>query len=1027
MANNPHYPGIQPFQHPNASSIDLPRGFAPSMNFQLRPTIQAPHSEQGARLASQNFQCVGRGGPAMNIGFPPQSYAPQLLQSMHHSLERPSQSNQVQHVPLGHPSLVLQPNVSIASGTFLPEPYVQTSDINMNGGPRALFSYQSATSFEHLRAPTQVTGPSSHSQSQAQQRAPISQANAPSSIMNPTFENPKVDFSQPIPSQEAVTDWVEHTSADGKRYFFNKKTKQSTWEKPVELMTLFERADAKTDWKEHSSPDGRKYFYNKVTKQSTWTMPEEMKIAREQAEKSSVQGLHAEDVVDTSKMLSCSDTAREQAEKSSVQGLHAEDVVDTSKMLSCSDTALTAALTGLPSQTPSILPTSNTSEKLAPPSDWEQAASIPGSSSPVENVDHVQAIADKTSELCDTAKTDNSSATVMITSTATLVEKESVSTENSGNADVVSAKSTDQGNGTGRKESQNHVVDSEIVDSQSEGKQIHQENLSYTNKSEAVDVFKSLLKSANIGSDSTWEQAMREIINDRRYGVLRTLGERKQAFNEFLAQKRKTAEEEKIARQIKRYENFKTMLEECVELTPSTRWSKAVSMLEDDERFKVVEREKDRRNIFDDHISDLKEKERVKASEDRKRNITEYRKFLESCNFIKPNSQWRKVQDRLEVDERCSRLEKIDQLQIFQEYLRDLEREEEERKKIQKEEIKKAERKHRDEFRGLIDEHIATGDLTAKTSWRDYLMKVKDLPVYLAIASNSTGATPKDLFEDAVEDLKRKYHELKSQIKDVLKVRKVTLSAGSTFDEFKVSVSEGIGFPSIPDVKLKLVFDDLLERAKEKEEKEARKQTRNTEKLVDMLRSFKYITASSSWEDSKHLVEGSEKFRSIGDESFRKKTFEDYLSHLKEQAKRIKQNKKEHVREEHYKGNDKYGREKDRVRERDIRDHRKQGSADNHNHNVDELRGKEGRRSGRDSHSRHGERHTSVKEIETDHYKESHKAGGGHKKSRQERGLVLEAEDEGREKRRRKEGESEQHTKGAEKEEELEDGECGRY
>ncbi|WZZ89984.1 hypothetical protein YC2023_118563 [Brassica napus] len=41
------------------------------------------------------------------------------------------------------------------------------------------------------------------------------------------------------------------------------------------------------------------------------------------------------------------------------------------------------------------------------------------------------------------------------------------------------------------------------------------------------------------------------------------------------------------------------------------------------------------------------------------------------------------------------------------------------------------------------------------------------------------------------------------------------------------------------------------------------------------------------------------------------------------------------------------------------------------------------------------------------------------------RGLVLEAEDEGMGKRRRKEGESEQ-TKGAEKEEELEDEECGR-
>jgi pre-mRNA-processing factor 40 len=63
------------------------------------------------------------------------------------------------------------------------------------------------------------------------------------------------------------------------RYFFNKRTKKSTWEKPVELMTLFERADARTDWKEHSSPDGRKYYYNKITKQSTWTMPEEMKVS----------------------------------------------------------------------------------------------------------------------------------------------------------------------------------------------------------------------------------------------------------------------------------------------------------------------------------------------------------------------------------------------------------------------------------------------------------------------------------------------------------------------------------------------------------------------------------------------------------------------------------------------------------------------------------------------------------------------------------------------------------------------------
>lgn len=90
--------------------------------------------------------------------------------------------------------------------------------------------------------------------------------------------------------------------------------------------------------------------------------------------------------------------------------------------------------------------------------------------------------------------------------------------------------------------------------------------------------------------------------------------------------------------------------------------------------------------------------ERAKAQEEHKRNIMEYREFLKSCDFIKvdlqhlgicfydgflklvhlkyqlsivyncfqANSQWRKVQDRLEDDERCSRLEKIDRLEVFQ-------------------------------------------------------------------------------------------------------------------------------------------------------------------------------------------------------------------------------------------------------------------------------------------------------------------------------------------------------------------------
>jgi len=122
-----------------------------------------------------------------------------------------------------------------------------------------------------------------------------------------------------------------------------------------------------------------------------------------------------------------------------------------------------------------------------------------------------------------------------------------------------------------------------------------------------------------------------------------------------------------------------------------------------------------------------------------------------SC--LQATTQWRKVQERLEDDERCSRLEKIDRLNIFQEYIRHLEKEEEEQKRIQKEQVRRQERKNRDAFRKMLEEHVTDGTITAKTRWRDYCSQIKDSQAYLAVASNTSGSTPKELFDDVIEEL----------------------------------------------------------------------------------------------------------------------------------------------------------------------------------------------------------------------------------------------------------------------------------
>ncbi|KAI9114109.1 hypothetical protein K1719_014759 [Acacia pycnantha] len=57
-------------------------------------------------------------------------------------------------------------------------------------------------------------------------------------------------------------------------------------------------------------------------------------------------------------------------------------------------------------------------------------------------------------------------------------------------------------------------------------------------------------------------------------------------------------------------EDFKKMLEESTELTSSTRWSKAAPLFENDVRFKAVERDKDRRDLFDSFMEELQNKSR---------------------------------------------------------------------------------------------------------------------------------------------------------------------------------------------------------------------------------------------------------------------------------------------------------------------------------------------------------------------------------------------------------------------------------
>ncbi|XP_028968990.1 pre-mRNA-processing factor 40 homolog B [Galendromus occidentalis] len=76
------------------------------------------------------------------------------------------------------------------------------------------------------------------------------------------------------------SDWTQHKSPEGRIYYHNSVTQESSWEKPDEMKTSEELLLSKCPWREYKSESGRLYYYNLTTKESKWTIPDELKEIR---------------------------------------------------------------------------------------------------------------------------------------------------------------------------------------------------------------------------------------------------------------------------------------------------------------------------------------------------------------------------------------------------------------------------------------------------------------------------------------------------------------------------------------------------------------------------------------------------------------------------------------------------------------------------------------------------------------------------------------------------------------------------
>lgn len=86
---------------------------------------------------------------------------------------------------------------------------------------------------------------------------------------------PGVDVGQGM----AVGPWAKALAPNGKPYWYNRATKETTWTDPTRPASLASRSeDTKkraSKWAKHQTRDGKTYYYDKVTRETRWTKPED--------------------------------------------------------------------------------------------------------------------------------------------------------------------------------------------------------------------------------------------------------------------------------------------------------------------------------------------------------------------------------------------------------------------------------------------------------------------------------------------------------------------------------------------------------------------------------------------------------------------------------------------------------------------------------------------------------------------------------------------------------------------------------
>lgn len=321
--------------------------------------------------------------------------------------------------------------------------------------------------------------------------------------------------------------------------------------------------------------------------------------------------------------------------------------------------------------------------------------------------------------------------------------------------------------------------------------------------------FKDMLLERGVSAFSTWEKELHKIVFDPRYLLLNPK-ERKQVFDQYVKTRAEEERREKKNKIMQAKEDFKKMMEEA-KFNPRVTFSEFAAKHAKDSRFKAIEKMKDREALFNEFVAAARKKEKEDSKTRGEKIKSDFFELL-SNHHLDSQSRWSKVKDKVESDPRYKAVDSSSMREdLFKQYiekiaknldsekekelerqarieasLREREREVQKARSEQTKEIDREREQHKREeaiqnFKALLSDMVRSSDV----SWSDTRRTLRKDHRWES-GSLLEREEKEKLFNEHIEALTKKKREHFRQLLD--ETSAITLT--STWKEVKKIIKE---------------------------------------------------------------------------------------------------------------------------------------------------------------------------------------------------------------------------------------------